>query len=309
MTLDQIIGQVVPVSILERALSTQTLGHAYLFSGASGLGKETTARAVAQELKKQGGPLSELHIISGTESIGVEEMRNLREKASYRPAGNSIWIIINAERMTIPASNAFLKILEEPPKGTYFFLTTTQKESILPTIISRCQHLPFRAIPEEDICQWLAEKTGRTLEDALIRTTAKLAQGSLGDAWEYWEGSLLKERERILAKLIQIPTLSYPEILGMSQSWPEERTQMVFELQVFLEWFRDLATVKKKIKLPLYNPSYEQELQRISAYYSEYVLFSIMEQILEMRKNLESNIRIRFHLGYLLLMMKKGALT
>ncbi len=309
MTLDHIVGQVVPVSILQRALRTKTVGHAYLFSGEKGLGKETVARAVAHELKEQGGPLSEIHIVDGEGRIGIDAIRDLRHNATMMPAGYSIWIIPDADRLTAEASNALLKILEEPPAGTYFFLTTTQVNRLLPTIISRCQGLPFRRIAEQEVCQWLAKRVDANVTDVKIRSIAKLAQGSLGKAWAYWQGSLLEERDAVLAKLIQVPQASYPEVLGLSQSWPEERQKIVGELQLFLEWHRDLITVKNELNLPLYNPGYERELEKIGTYYTNQDLTMIMEQIGKAGKAIAGNGRIRFYVGYLLLLMKKGALT
>ena len=309
MTLDQIVGQVVPVSILKRALSTDALGHAYLFSGEEGVGKETVARAIAQELMEQGGPFSELHVLEGDGTIGVDDIRNLRQKVALAPAGYSIWIILGAERLTVPGSNALLKSLEEPPIGTYFFLITTQVHSLLPTILSRCQHLVFRRIAEKEICLWLANQTGQSPEEAKIRSIAKLARGSIGVAWAYWQGSLLEERAEVIAKLIQVPTASYPEVLGLSQAWPEDRSKIVLDLSLFLEWHRDLLTVKSGINIPLYNPGYERELEEISAYYTVQDLLMIMEKITDVGKAIAANGRIRFCLGYLLLLMKKGALT
>lgn len=307
--LDQILGQEVPVAILKRALSTDSLGHAYLFSGDEGVGKETVARAVAQALLKKGGPLSELHVLGGPESIKVDQIRAVRQKAALAASGSSVWIILDAERLTPEAANAFLKTLEEPPQGTYFFLTTTKVQSILPTILSRCQHLAFRPLSEEQVCAWLAQKTGRTPDDDQVRTVAKLSQGSLGRAWAYWEGALLEERAEVIEKLKRIPHASYPEVLGLSQRWPEDRQQVLQELQLFLEWHRDLLLVKNGVDLPLYNPSYERELQAISELYSNQELLKIMDTIMEMGKAIAGNGRVRFCLGYLFLMMKRGALT
>lgn len=193
--------------------------------------------------------------------------------------------------------------------GTHFFLTTTKVQSMLPTIVSRCQHLQFRRIPEEEICQWLAKQTQQSPADERIRTISRLAQGSLGKALAYWKGSLLEERETVISKLIQVPRASYPAVLGLSQTWPEDREKIHQELQVFLEWHRDLLTVKNGIDLPLYNPGYERQLKEISALYTNDTLFVIIEKIVEMGKAIAGNGRIRFCLGYLLLMMKRGALT
>ena len=164
MTLDQIIGQAVPVSILKRALSTNSLGHAYLFSGEEGVGKETTARVVAEELAKQGGPLSSLHVLGGEGSIKIEDIRQLRQSASLASAGNTVWLILDADRLTPEAGNALLKTLEEPVPGTHFFLTTTKVQSMLPTIVSRCQHLQFRRILKRRSASGWPNKPSRALQ-------------------------------------------------------------------------------------------------------------------------------------------------
>ncbi|HHT69875.1 MAG TPA: AAA family ATPase [Firmicutes bacterium] len=309
MTLDHIVGQVVPVSILQSALRTNRMGHAYLFSGTDGLGKETVARLVARELVERGGPLSEIHVLGGEENIGIDTIRDLRNRATLKPAGYSIWIILNAERMSPEASNTLLKTLEEPPEGTFFLLTTTQPHALLSTIISRCQHLPFRRVGQKEIAQWLANRTGVEADDAKVQSISMLANGSLGKAWSYWEGSLLEERRALVSKLMAVPRSSYPEVLGMSHSWPEDRKTIARELQVFLEWHRDLFVVKNGIEVPLYNHGYECELEETSSFYTNKDLLMIMTQILRTGKAIAGNGRIRFYVGYLLLLMKKGALT
>lgn len=309
MTLADVIGQVVPVTILRQALEAGSLGHAYLFSGEEGVGKETVARAVAQELALRTGRPPVLNVLGGEGSIKIEEIRTLRQVASLAAAGTTIWLILDAERLTPEAGNALLKTLEEPVPNTHFILTTTKVQSMLPTIVSRCQHLPFRRIAEGEICRWLAARTQRSPEDERIRAAAKLAQGSLGRALAYFEGTLLEERREIITKLITVPRASFPLVLGMSQSWPENREKIEQELEVFLEWHRDLLTVKNGLNLPLYNPGYEQELQQISALYTDETLLQIIETIIEMRQSIAANGRIRFCLGYVLLMMKRGALT
>src|SRR5690554_4990255 len=135
--LDSIVGQSLAVSILRRGLETNTLSHAYLFHGDAGLGKETTARAVADELIKQGGIYSQFRVIEGTPSIKIEQIRLLKEQSEYSQNGNLVWLIKDVDNMTPQAANAFLKTLEEPVKGVYFFLTTTSLHSLLPTIVSR----------------------------------------------------------------------------------------------------------------------------------------------------------------------------
>lgn len=309
MGLDSIVGQSLAVSILRRGLETNTLSHAYLFHGDAGLGKETTARAVADELIKQGGIYSQFRVIEGTPSIKIEQIRLLKEQSEYSQNGNLVWLIKDVDNMTPQAANAFLKTLEEPVKGVYFFLTTTSLHSLLPTIVSRCQLIPFRSISEDVIRDYLAEKTGVDREDVKVRLAARMARGSIGRAIEYWDGPVLEHRREVLDRLSQIPILSFPEVLGMSQNWNEDRQQVLMDLQLMLEWYRDLAAIKSGVDIPLYNPDYENELTEISADYSYHSLFRIIQEISEMVSAIQGNARVRFCIGYLLLMMKKGALA
>ncbi|NLJ75089.1 MAG: AAA family ATPase [Firmicutes bacterium] len=309
MGLDSIVGQSLAVSILRRGLETNTLSHAYLFHGDAGLGKETTARAVADELIKQGGIYSQFRVIEGTPSIKIEQIRLLKEQSEYSQNGNLVWLIKDVDNMTPQAANAFLKTLEEPVKGVYFFLTTTSLHSLLPTIVSRCQLIPFRSISEDVIRDYLAEKTGVDREDVKVRLAARMARGSIGRAIEYWDGPVLEHRREVLDRLSQIPILSFPEVLGMSQNWNEDRQQVLMDLQLMLEWYRDLAAIKSGVDIPLYNPDYENELTEISADYSYRSLFRIIQEISEMVSAIQGNARVRFCIGYLLLMMKKGALA
>lgn len=309
MVLNSIVGQPLAVSILRRGLETNTLSHAYLFYGDAGLGKETTARAVADELMQQGGVHSQFHVIEGTPSIKIDQIRLLKEQSAYAQNGNLIWLIKDVENMTLEAANAFLKTLEEPTKGVHFFLTTTSLHSLLPTIVSRCQLIPFRSISEDVICDYLAETTGVEKDDVKIRLVARMARGSIGRALEYWDGPVLEHRKELLTRLSQIPSLTFPEILGMSQNWNEDRQQVLMDLQIMLEWYRDLAVIKGGVDVPLYNPDYENELIKISADYSYRSLFQITQQIAETGTAIQGNARVRFCMGYLLLLMKKGALA
>ena len=95
----------------------------------------------------------------------------------------------------------------------------------------------------------------------------------------------------------------------MSQTWSEDRAQITQDLQLFLEWHRDLLTLKNQTDASLYNPDYRRELQEISAFYSNHSLFQIIQEITELGVAIQGNARIRFGLGYVLLLMKKGALT
>lgn len=299
MTLREVLGQPVAVTILENSWARGQMAHAYLFYGDEGVGKETTVRILAAG--------AELRVVEGSPTIKIEQIRMLRQQSSYIQSGSVIWLIKDADNMTVQAANAFLKVLEEPSSGVYFFLTTTNLHRMLPTIVSRCQVVPFRAIPEAIICRILAERFNEEPDSSKVRLLARMARGSIGRALQLWDGPVLERRRQVLDTLVRIPTASFPEILGFSWQWDEERVQVLEDLQLMMGWYRDLAVVKSGSEVNLYNPDYAQELERISKLYAFMSLFDIMHEISETQTAVTGNVRPRFALGRLFLSMKKGA--
>ena len=113
MTLGEVLGQPVAVTILENSRAKGRLAHAYLFYGDDGVGKETAVRILAAD--------ADLRVVEGSPSIKIEQIRMLRQQSSYTQTGSLVWLIKDAENMTVQAANAFLKVLEEPNPGVYFF--------------------------------------------------------------------------------------------------------------------------------------------------------------------------------------------
>lgn len=299
MALAEILGQPLAAAILEKSLARGQMAHAYLFYGDEGVGKETAVRILAAE--------SELRVVEGSPTIKIEQIRMIKQQSSFAQTGPLVWLIRDADNMTVQAANAFLKILEEPNPGVRFFLTTTSLHRMLPTIVSRCQVVPFRAVPEETIRRFLAAKYGQDPDSPKVLLLARMARGSIGRALQYWDGPALERRQKVLDTLVRIPDASYPEILGLSLQWDEERTQVQEDLQLMLGWYRDLAAVKTLGTADLYNPDYADELSKLSKRYSYQALFQIMREISEMQAAVAGNVRPRFVLNRLFLSMKKGA--
>jgi DNA polymerase III subunit gamma/tau len=206
-TFDEVVGQPTLTRTLRNALASGRVGHAFLLSGARGVGKTTTARILAKALNCSCGPAptpdpcgacpSCLEIASGTAldvqeidgatNNGVEQVRELRESARYNPARDrfKIWIIDEVHMLSTGAFNALLKTLEEPPPRVKFIFATTEYHKIPDTILSRCQQYDFRMIPARELLAHLravadGEKIAVT-EEALARI-ARAAEGSVRDA-------------------------------------------------------------------------------------------------------------------------------
>jgi DNA polymerase-3 subunit gamma/tau len=203
----EVIGQDHVTRTLKNAIEQQRIAHGYIFSGHRGIGKTTIARILAMALNcrstdhpvpepcgvcescvevKAGQAVDVIEIDAAT-NRGIDEIRELREAARYRPARDrfKIYILDEAHQITDAAFNALLKTLEEPPGHIVFMMATTEPEDIPQTIRSRCQHFSFHAVKFDDIVQQLREiagKEGIAAEDAALAMLAEAGDGSMRDA-------------------------------------------------------------------------------------------------------------------------------
>ena len=203
----EVIGQDHVTRTLKNAIEQGRTAHGYIFSGHRGIGKTTIARILAMALNcrasdkpalepcgvcdscteiRAGNSVDVIEIDAAT-NRGIDEIRELREGARYRPARDrfKIYILDEAHQITDAAFNALLKTLEEPPSHIIFMMATTQPEDIPQTIRSRCQHFSFRAVRFEQILQQLKDLTAlekiEADEDALA-LLAEAGDGSMRDA-------------------------------------------------------------------------------------------------------------------------------
>jgi DNA polymerase-3 subunit gamma/tau len=204
-TFAELVGQQHVTRTLKNAIESGRVAHAYIFSGARGVGKTTTARILAKALNCVHGPTSspcnqcdscreitagsslDVLEIDAASNRGIDQVRELRDMVRYAPVGGRYKIIIldEAHMLTDEASNALLKTLEEPPEKVVFVMATTQPEDLAETIRSRSQHFHFRALSFAEIVealQSIASKEGLKIEPGAIAVMARTADGSLRDA-------------------------------------------------------------------------------------------------------------------------------
>lgn len=263
MTLESIIGQDRAIRFLTQMLQKRSIPHALLFTGIDGIGKRKTAVALGMSLNclSPGGVsacgecLSCKKVISGSHPdiitvkpegtfIKIDQIRTLSRELRFAPLeGNQRIVIINdAHAMNLEASNAILKILEEPPKNTILILTAGQTTDLLPTIVSRCQQIAFRPIPYDKVAEILVDLRGIDRETA--KTLAVCTEGSLGKAlsvdggeWTIWRSSLLDRISSLSMKSIQ-------PVLALADALSRDKNRLPDALDMLMTWFRDALMYK-----------------------------------------------------------------
>ena len=201
----QVVGQGHVARTLKNSIRQDRVAHSYLFTGARGVGKTSTARILAKALNCERGPTEtpcyecsscleisqgqsvDVFEIDGASNRGINEIRELREGARYAPSRSryKIYIIDEVHMLTTEAFNALLKTLEEPPPHVKFIFATTEPQKIPVTILSRCQRFDFKRIGQHDIVEHLLEvcaEEGIEAEQGALQLIARQAAGGMRDA-------------------------------------------------------------------------------------------------------------------------------
>jgi len=201
---EDVVGQGLITDTLKNAILTERVAHGYIFSGARGVGKTTTARILAKALNCAHGPTVtpcgecpscreiaagnsiDVMEIDAASNRGIDEIRELRENVRYLPARDryKIFIIDEAHMLTTEAFNALLKTLEEPPPRSLFILATTEPHKLPSTIQSRCQHFSFRLLDYQEIfsrLQWICAQENIKADEGALSAVTQAAEGSMRD--------------------------------------------------------------------------------------------------------------------------------
>jgi DNA polymerase III subunit delta' len=265
MSFKDVIGHKKSIELLRRAIMNDRVVHSYLFLGNEGIGKKYVALQFAKALNCLGREAEESdacdHCLSCKkidaelhpdvtvlepegQAIKVDRVRQMLRDLAYRPyeGKRRVCILTAADRMAPNMSNTLLKTLEEPPLHTLIILLANSSRAILPTILSRCQQIPFNPLPLSSLTSWLVEKKG--IHEVEARLLASLSEGSPGKALRLKEEIGQIQREDLLQRCLGVNAFSFGEIEGWVESMPSNREELVLTLEVAKTLLRDLVIMK-----------------------------------------------------------------
>ncbi|MCM0739443.1 DNA polymerase III subunit delta' [Clostridioides difficile] len=292
MYFENIIGQDFAKKYLTNSIKKSKLNNAYMFEGMDGIGKKKFADELSKLLldyeNLENSPDYVLIKPDGN-SIKIAQIRNLQSDIVIRPHKDyKIYIINNAEKMTVEAQNALLKTLEEPPNYAIIILVTNNKESLLETIKSRCDIIKFSPIPIEDLKRYLIN-TG--IEEERAQLLAIFSRGSIENALNLSQSSEFSMMREDIQQYIQIMLdKNIVEILNIPNNMEKYRGKIIALLDMMINYFRDIILLKENVnKNMLINVDKLVFIQNMSGKISYSQLSKIIDIIEDAKSKIKSN--------------------
>jgi DNA polymerase-3 subunit delta' len=268
MSFHDIYGHEKKIEIIQKALAQKRIGHAYLFSGISAVGKKTLAREFVKALNCEKedafhdscGECSSCRKIQNEnhpdvffveadgQFIRIDAIREIQEQMKCRPleVRRRVFVIDDADKMNDQAANALLKILEEPSPSNILILVTARPYSMPSTIISRCQHMRFNPLRFDAVAKFLVDQAGMDNQRALL--LAGLSGGSIGRAIELNEDDIVVYRTELL-KLLSITRKKDPfSLINFASFLGQGKNEIKQGLNILSTFFRDALVFKETQK-------------------------------------------------------------
>ena len=323
---EEILGNEMVKDHFKRAIENHKISHAYILTGEAGMGRKSIANAFAMTLLcEKGGsePCMTCHsckqVMSGNHpdliyvkhekpgSIGVDDVREqINDTIMIRPYSSyyKIYIVDEAEKMTVQAQNALLKTIEEPPSYAVIILITTNQEAFLPTILSRCVQMKLKPLKDFTIKSYLTQNLHIPEKDADI--CAAFARGNLGKAIHLASSDEFKELfQKVMVLVKNVGTMDISMLLDCIREMKEQNFDIGEVLDLMQFWYRDVLMFKvtKDMNLLIFKNEYKM-INETGEKVDYAGLEAILAAIDTARTRLNANVNMELVMELLLLTMK-----
>ena len=323
---EEILGNEMVKDHFKKAIANHKISHAYILTGEAGMGRKSIANAFAMTLLcEKGGsePCMNCHsckqVMSGNHpdliyvthekpgSIGVDDVREqINDTIMIRPYSSyyKIYIVDEAEKMTVQAQNALLKTIEEPPSYAVIILITTNQEAFLPTILSRCVQMKLKPLKDFTIKSYLTQNLHIAEKDADI--CAAFARGNLGKAIHLASSDEFKELfQKVMVLVKNVGTMDISMLLDCIREMKEQNFDIGEVLDLMQLWYRDVLMFKvtKDMNLLIFKDEYKM-INETGEKVDYAGLEAILAAIDTARTRLNANVNMELAMELLLLTMK-----
>lgn len=321
-----ILGNDMVKDHFKKAIEGHKVSHAYILTGEAGMGRKSIANAFAMTLLcEKGGsePCMVCHsckqVLGGNHpdliyvthekpaSIGVDDIREqINDTIMIRPYSSyyKIYIVDEAEKMTVQAQNALLKTIEEPPSYAVILLITTNQEAFLPTILSRCIQLKLKPLKDFTVKSYLTEHLHVPDKEAEI--CAAFARGNLGKAIHLSSSDEFKELyQKVMSVIKSVGDMDITMLLDCIREIKDQKFEMNDMLDLMQLWFRDVLMFKvtKDMNLLIFRDEYKA-INEMGQKYDYASLEEILNAVDLARTRLEANVNMELAMELLLLTIK-----
>jgi DNA polymerase-3 subunit delta' len=319
-----IVGHEWAVGLLRQAIAGRRLSHAYLITGPAQVGKTTLAKTFAQALcceRASGIPCGACRtcrrviqgrypdvqtIVADKNAIQIDQVRALQSDAALSPLESryKVFIVREIERATLPAANALLKTLEEPPPQVILLLTSARTDQVLPTVVSRCQIVGLRPLPLEQVQAALETRWGVDGERAAL--LARLSSGRLGWAVDaHTDPELWSGRARSLDELLTLTEEGPLGRLTYAEQLSRHGDAIEATLGLWTTWWRDVLLVQRGLPDAIVNLDRRVQLtQQADLYRPEQVQAALIDLVRTVHR-LRANVNARLALDVLTLRLPR----